>query len=182
MENSIINKINDEIASGIDKECQVVYIMIELRKLLDMQRDSGNDKYKIIRFYSDWIVHTKKSTITSEIKEIMNKIDSEIPLNYKEDVSWQIYQKELMKFIYMESLKDELDEFFKEVGINNVLLEKSNWIKLISLLVKILEEQPILNPTNNVNYFLFEPAANGAVIWIIEFNDVRGTMRFGNMY
>ena len=145
-------------------------------------RESGSNRYKIVRFYGDWIVHTEKKVITPEIKEIMDRIDHEIPANHNENMVWRLHQKEAIGFIYMESLKKELKELFKEEDINPIILEEPTWTGFVSILVKILEDQPILNPNDSIKLFSFVPSADRCAIWTIQFNDSRGLMNFGNKY
>lgn len=183
MKDAIIKKINNEISGEIDKESQVFYIMGELRKLLDRLRDVSNNDYKIIRFFSDWVVHTKKDRITRDIKEIMERIEREIPMDCKTSQSWRINAREHVKFIYMESLIEEMNILFSNQGIDDsLLIDEDKRLRFISLLVKILEDQPIIKPIANIEKFYFEPSKERCAIWIIEFNDERGLCRFGNMY
>jgi len=56
MEDQILRKIRAELKRGITEECQVVYLLVEIRKLLD--RDGKNaEPYNSLRLYSDWAVH-----------------------------------------------------------------------------------------------------------------------------
>jgi hypothetical protein len=48
MEESIKEKLRTALAEPIEKECQVVYIMVEIRKLLDRFNEQ---KYSLLRFF-----------------------------------------------------------------------------------------------------------------------------------
>ena len=48
-------------------------------------------------------------------------------------------------------------------------------------LTSVLIDQPIKN-VGTIKTFTFKPAAEGAVIWEIEFSDQRGVCPFGNAY
>src|ERR1700685_3756292 len=56
MEDQIVAKIRREIEHGITTESQAAYLLVEIRKLLDRDREA-NKPYDAIRMYSDWVVH-----------------------------------------------------------------------------------------------------------------------------
>jgi len=83
MKPQIIEKLNKflENHTPFKEECQAVYLMVELRKLLDREKEdrkNTNEKYfPLIRFYCDWTVHTSKKYKTEAISGVMNKINEE---------------------------------------------------------------------------------------------------------
>jgi hypothetical protein len=61
------------------QEHHVVYLLVEIRKILDHENDRGNNgRYPLLRFFSDWSVHTAKDKITPQIKATMTGILVEI--------------------------------------------------------------------------------------------------------
>ncbi len=181
---SIIEKLENLLASHLPfkEEAQVVYFLVETIKILD--RDN-NQKYPLIRFYRDWSVHTTKDKITNEIKTIMGEI-------YK-DLSIQVTNKgingkkaKIIDFMYMEDLQDELRLFLAEYGLPVLLVVvKENWISFVTLLVKVLEDQPIIKPCKEISSFAFTPANPGCVSGIIKFTTKIGGYDdyiFGNAY
>src|ERR1017187_5109537 len=54
---AIAEKLAPKLQEWITNESQVVYIMVELRKLLE--HDQLKNKYDIVNFYGNWVVHTK---------------------------------------------------------------------------------------------------------------------------
>jgi hypothetical protein len=54
MKDELIRKIQDVLGRRITNEKQVVYLLVELRKLMD--RD--NYKNPVLRTFSNWVVHT----------------------------------------------------------------------------------------------------------------------------
>src|SRR6266566_2316501 len=55
MKPDIIAKLSNELAEPIVSERQVVYILVELRKLIELNDDG--DTFKTLKFYCDWAVH-----------------------------------------------------------------------------------------------------------------------------
>jgi hypothetical protein len=56
MTNDISRKLQAEFNIPIERESQVVYILVEVRKLLTSERVSG---YVTLKFFCDWALHTK---------------------------------------------------------------------------------------------------------------------------
>jgi hypothetical protein len=51
----VIRKLRDELIQPITSERQVVYLLVELRKLIDLNGDA--EKFFALNFYCDWAVH-----------------------------------------------------------------------------------------------------------------------------
>ena len=166
-------------------ESHVVYLMVEIRKLLDKQ-DGGNKQklYPVLRFYCDWTVHTEKSKITPEIKMIMHGIDQCIRHRSveKEQKGYVIVDEEkdpLEKFIGMSQLRQEMKCFFIECGFPLRLINNDkNWKSFKKLFKEVLALQPIIKPLENIELFSFEnPNA-----YILKFNDDRGEFSVIDIY
>ncbi len=83
MKPQIIGKLNRFLLKHqpLREECEVVYLMVELRKLLDRDREQSIlNNYSLVRFHADWIVHTRKDSITHSMKKIMDNIDRSIDI------------------------------------------------------------------------------------------------------
>jgi hypothetical protein len=57
MQNEIIDKLSRELREPIESERQVVYLLVELRKLLELRDELNN--WTSIKFHCDWAVHAK---------------------------------------------------------------------------------------------------------------------------
>ena len=84
----------------IQEEYEAVYLMVELRKLLDHQ-DAGIPvkSFQIIRFHADWTVHTQKDQNTSHIQAVMDRLAERLnPYPVEGDLS----------FLSMPQLRSEM--------------------------------------------------------------------------
>ena len=75
MQANIIKKLKKFLQnhSRFKEECEVVYLMAEIRKILDFKRGS----YRILRFYSNWVLHNKLCyKVTTQF--LTKKFDSNI--------------------------------------------------------------------------------------------------------
>lgn len=166
------------------KECCIVYLMVEIRKLLDRIRESGNNNpYPWLRFYCDWTLHTSKNKITPEMEEIMKKVDEFIPKEKTRYPAIASTNQPDIRFVYMDQLREEMKNFLTDFDLpKNIVTEEEKWISFVSLLVQVLVNQPIINPTENIESFHFEPSNFGSVIWGIQFKDERGYWRSANVF
>jgi len=181
----IIEKLNSFSINHntFTEECYIVYLMVEIRKVID--REKSNTTYPLLKFYSDWVVHTEKDYITLEIQQMMEEMyktaEAEIknPMLIKEG-------SPIMQFAYMDGLGKEMKLFLEDHGIGSFLAEeKDKWIEFVKFLVKVLENQPIITPTQNIKLFFFEPANVGCVIGILVFEQSIGgynSYKFMNTY
>ena len=55
MRADIVDKLNHELTQPIESEGQVVYLLVEIRKLLELNQDSGS--FETLKFCCDWIAH-----------------------------------------------------------------------------------------------------------------------------
>jgi hypothetical protein len=63
----IAHKLSQELAQTITSERQVVYILVELRKLLEKKRLLKEERFRALRFCCDWTVHSKLDRDTAKI-------------------------------------------------------------------------------------------------------------------
>lgn len=167
------------------EECHVVYLMVSIRKILDHERINGsNNKYQLIRFYCDWVVHIEKDHITDEMCKLINEIYIDIKSQIENPFSVK-KGSATSRFAYMNNLQNEMESFLRDRNLDTKFIEDDNWIQFIQLLVKILENQPINNPTKELRTFSFIPAADRCVQYRAIFKNPIGKYAyydFGNAY
>jgi hypothetical protein len=56
-QHQIEQKLQEEFGRELASEAQVVYVLVEVGKLLEHRK--VKKKYKTINFYRNWVVHTK---------------------------------------------------------------------------------------------------------------------------
>ena len=70
------NEISDKLRAFVDRycplteECHAVYLMVELRKIIDQQQL----KLSLLKFYADWTVHSSKDRITPEVRQVSENL------------------------------------------------------------------------------------------------------------
>ncbi|MFH2231687.1 MAG: hypothetical protein ABII13_00740 [Patescibacteria group bacterium] len=168
--NAIIKKLNDFLTSHpeVEEECHVVYLMVEVRKILDIDRQNGGEAFQVLRFYCDWMVHTAKDRIGSEMKLVVGEMLKDIKQELKYPAMIRA-GRAASRFGYMENLKKEFREFFEKSQMDCALVE-GGWIPFIANLVKVLDEQPIIKPHPEIEFIAFKPAAERCVTFVVKFS------------
>jgi len=150
MKEQIVEKLKNFLSErpSITEEFEVVYIMVELRKLLDRERErSASNSYSLVRFHADWALHTRKDHITPAMRKIMNNIDKAI----------NIYPKNgNIDFLLMPEFRKELTKLLEEHDLPNEFCKNdAKWMNFVVALTQILADQPIVNPTDNIAEFRY---------------------------
>ncbi|MBP9763008.1 hypothetical protein KBD34_05340 [Patescibacteria group bacterium] len=182
--NSIVEKINAFLLShpALTEEYQAIYVMVELRKILDHDRAAGVYKFDVLRFYCDWTVHTSKDRFSSNMKATIKDLLEDIRLHLQNPV--MIRCEKTINFVYMNSLRTELRQLLQNESIDMQIVG-AGWNSFLKVLVKVLEDQPIIKPIPEVKSVTFLPAASDCAIFKIDFTSpVAGKTCFqlGNAY
>lgn len=161
-------------------ECDIVYFLVEVRKILDHE---NNNKYEILRFYSDWSVHTAKDKITKEIKKVMEDIYKEIML-YIKNKPYIIKNTKILGFADFKELRGEIDLFLREHNLPDDLIVEG-WVVFKGFLSKVLTDQPINKPCNGIKKYSLIPSNDGCVLGEIIYENKPGEydiFKFGGAY
>lgn len=166
----IIEKLDEFLSSHspLMEECHIVYLMVEIRKILDHERDHRkNGEFSLLRFYCDWTVHTEKTGITDNMRSIMETVFQDA-ISQIEVPAMRQAMSPVMQFAYMDKLKEQMASFLTQRGLNMELVN-NGWLSFVQLLVRVLTNQPINNPTDDVVLFSFTPANERCVAGVICF-------------
>lgn len=149
MEEEIITKLKSALSEPIEKEKDVVYILVEIRKLLERKVIKPN--YSVLNFYCNWVLHSSIEKIEPEIQSLLEKIEetfsspnpnSSIPMRM---LDFGLFKKDFQKFITDFSIVYNLD---------------SNWITIRKLLIDIISDCPLRVKNGVVEEFNFTHSKN----------------------
>jgi hypothetical protein len=174
MEEEIIYKLNEFLKHHIpfSEECEIVYLMVELRKLLD-RVNNRDGKYSVLRFYCNWTVHIDKDPTNHVIVDVIHKIENSIEKGHKFKNSKVFFplDNSWLDFVSMNHLKLNMQDFFGRNNLPIDMFTEENWPSFRDLFIQTLIDQPIKKPTENIETVYFAPAIKGAVYLIIRFRD-----------
>src|SRR5689334_16012564 len=131
------------------EECHVVYIMVEIRKLIDKDRTALLKAFPLLKFYADWSVHTEKGRVTPEIRTAAEQVYAFSVKRINEKYPGLNETSPLEAFAHGHDLRTELASFVAHFGLPSGIADQG-WINFVECLIRVLEDQPILQPTNDI--------------------------------
>ena len=136
MKDELCSKIQAIIDRQIRKEMQVVYLLVEARKLMD--RENYTDP--VLRTFSNWVVHTSLENRADGSTLILKQFDSFMA---------QLYERQLMhkdkEHISLGSFREALTGFFKHFHLNASFLKDLKELNIFfSLYCSIVSEGPLV--------------------------------------
>jgi len=155
------------------EESQVVYLLVEIRKILEHENEN---KFKLLKFFCDWTVHTKKDRSMEGIIKIAIEIDNLVSSVYK--ITTEQNEK-ILKFFEMKELKQELLNFINaHLLFNKVCTDDKSWKTFVELSTQVLSGQPILHPIDTIDRIEIVSDRHGSSI-TIDFGNKRGSATAG---
>lgn len=144
VDDELRQKINRELAEPITTERQVVYLLVQIRKLMDRLnqvagRTALDPRFRALGFLCNWIVHTDLSSGWAQE-----------PLAFFERHADDLLANNLTPTILaqtnsifgLETVRDEMCQFFKEgkLNRNSLPFNAAEWAAFLRLYVAIISE------------------------------------------
>ena len=123
-QDQIIGKLRKELKKEIHDELQVVWILSRVRKILEIRNQKG--KYKFLKLYCNWVLHTKIERTEPIADELQKFIEGQ------NDDFWNF-----------NHLISDLEKFLKEYSLSQKILKPENYARLENLLLDIYSDTPV---------------------------------------
>jgi hypothetical protein len=136
--NSIATKLNALLADPIDSEAKVVYLMAEVRKLLE--KTPARQRPFALNMYCHWALHvdlTGKDTITPFLKQVDDYVNGVLvgPEDYGAS------NRMVREFLAFETLRSQLGDFFSSNGIRTDLIDDgAPWNEFVQHYAGVIED------------------------------------------
>jgi len=141
---AIQDKLIPKLHQTIRNESQVVYIFVELGKLLE--HANGKKKYSIVNFYRDWVVHTKleRSSIADKVVRYFD--DAHRAINEPELIENPPSLREgILGLVGYTPLRMQLEECLKHFGLPAILCQtEAAFSRFMRQLGRVVEDSPLL--------------------------------------
>lgn len=173
MKEEIKEKLRIALVEPIEKECQVLYILAETRKLLD-RFDKTKIQFPVLRFYGNWVLHSEIER-TEAIGDVLDGLEETIK-NKNYDVT------KILSFIDFESLREEIKSFFEEFNLPcDLFVSGEKWEGFRRLFVDILTDCPLTPKRGGIEYFSFKKPNiyDTEINYEIKFRDEKEPLRGG---
>lgn len=137
---AIVQKLQDELTSQIERESQVVYILVEVRKLLEIS--NLKDQYVVLQFFCDWALHTKLRKRNAGL--LLRPFDKAYGNRTSDGFLRPEDQEALGRMVSLVEFSRELNEVFDVHGITPKTLRGSTvWLRFIELYLSIIKDCPL---------------------------------------
>lgn len=146
MEHAIIGKLRRELREPITSERQVTYLLVEIRKLMEIRRDRKS--YESLRFACDWVVHTSLSGPAAQA--FVNQVDKHqqsieaihnSPPGGKVDTS---SFKPTGEILSLSKIRAELSAYLQQLGLNSRLADDDGeWADFVTHYAGVVEDCPL---------------------------------------
>ena len=138
-EPDIVRKIRAQIADGFSIEAQVVYFMVKVRKLLDIQKPQPAAQYRTLRLCCNWAVHVELDQGFAE--EIVKKADAFLPKLLSGSATKE-QKEELRNILNLQRFRDELNQFLIAQRIEAI--SGSEWNRFLTFFLNTIEDCPLI--------------------------------------
>jgi hypothetical protein len=143
MTKDIVGKLRDHLALPVDTEPAVMYLMAEVRKLLD--RDDPQHKNLALWMYCHWAVHVDL-TNTNTTLHFLEQVDDFITDTvagltpnrpYKLIDSHRLFRE----FVYWEAFRKQLTDVLKSYGLPTDLCDEDpKWFAFLTAYAGVIED------------------------------------------
>ena|ERR1041385_655474 len=165
------DKLGRALQEPIASEAQVVYIIVELRKLMELNGHTEDDSpYFALNFYCSWAVHTKMSRSGAKrIVERFNVYQKTLDATTSSgDLAVTIPQEDLKALaklddtLKLSSFRDQLGKYLKAENLSNdIATDDAQWVNFLKYYLRVIEDCPLqcaapLEWVNEVNVKVIE--------------------------
>jgi len=141
MKDAIVEKLREHLAGPVDTECKVVYLLCEVRKLLDNQ--PPDPVPFALRLYCHWALHVDLSRPLTTM-HFLSQVDSYVfdKLNVGDTNETLLAEHALFQeFVYLETFRKELSQFLAIHALPTSLCdEDGRWFFFLAAYAGVIED------------------------------------------
>jgi len=145
----IINKLKTLAIEQIDSEAKVVYFLVEIRKILELNPDTKK-RFKTLNLFCDWVVHTKLSGTRAQ--EFIRGCDATLEADEGMSVPTREQQEQWWAFFTLQPFHSELRALLGELGLwCNPTEDLSEWFRFLKLYASVITDAPLVFEVSGTN-------------------------------
>lgn len=146
MRAAIEEKLRRQLSSKAPlTELRVVYILVEIRKLLERQGELN--KYPALRFHCDWALHTSMDRAGAQ--RILRLFDEAYPLLCANQELSHTLKREITETTNLRHFERDFERFLTDYNLPQDILH-GRWTKFLHCYAAIIEDCPLTVRANNV--------------------------------
>jgi hypothetical protein len=144
-EDPFLQKLRDQLTQEIRCECQVVCILVQIRKLME-KLDDGDD-FLALTFYCDWIVHSEMTRRPA--KEILGLFNTYQAMNEQmilegtmpENIDFLV---DLDARLRLKIFRDELAQYLERHALDaTIARDDAGWARFLTHYTSAVQDCPL---------------------------------------
>jgi hypothetical protein len=136
--NAIVRKLDLFLAEPVDSECKVVYVLCEVRKLLEPV--PAHQRPFALNMYCHWALHVDlhgKGTITP----FLQQVDAYVHGVLVGPEDFGASDRMVREFLFFDTFRSQLRDFFQTKGIRADLTERDDrWNEFVTQYAGVIED------------------------------------------
>lgn len=146
---AIVAKLEALLATGITTEAEALYLMVEVRKLLEQQQ--AKRQYEYLTFHCDWALHsTLEGTTAQKILGLFDVANIHLKTGVELHDLPGMLRIEIDRISKMTYFEDQLGTFLRSNGLPSLEDTRSDgWIHFVHLYAKVIEDCPLVMTNKN---------------------------------
>lgn len=145
---SIIEKLQRELEHPIESERQVVYLLVEVRKLIELGQDPG--RFETVKFFCDWIAHplltgAMAQRIVRQFDKVHQHAHTIIAADDGQyvDTDWD-FLRDFEEFVSLATFREQLTTYLQSQGLESTRITgEENWPSFLIYFARIIEDCPL---------------------------------------
>jgi len=138
MKNEIRDKLQAELSSSIGSESQVVYLLVEVRKLIEQMSGEEGKEWATLKLYCDWALHAR----IRRRADFLAIADEEFSRALNRENDWDP-QRHLGKLLHMDTFRWQLVLFLEGMAIEHPFgIDDTAWSRFLHLYGQVVADCP----------------------------------------
>jgi hypothetical protein len=143
VQSDIIRKLREHLDLGVDTECEAVYLLCEVRKILEAWKREKRPRPATLKMFCDWALHVDL-TYESTTKHFLERIDDALKVLLGGTQTGETMARENALFrelAHFETFRTELGAFLREYGLPTDLCDDSTkWASFLEAYAGVIED------------------------------------------
>jgi hypothetical protein len=140
---NILAKLTEELRQPVTSERQVVYTLVELRKLMELEDGRKYPAYPALKFHCDWVAHPiLKGTFAQNIVRLADAYQEW--LDAGQNIVSTMFMAELGPTLTMTNFRNELNQYLRAQGLDpGIPNDDGNWASFLTYYARVIEDCPL---------------------------------------
>ncbi len=165
MKPDIVDKLRLELREHVDSERQVVYILAELRKLLELESiariEAGapaDNAYFALKFYCDWAVHVRldrsgAQRIVQRFNQYQKYMEALMSHGNGGVAVDPSFLQELDQSLQLTKFREQLGAYLDSHDLDGaVATDGERWIDFLTSYSRVIEDAPLISEAKGLEW------------------------------